>query len=142
MPPAGGSGPFRIPKRTKSPQLGHGLVGVKGSCLARSAQSQCRDRVHSHGPACGEISRRQRHGRKQQRDRRKRQRIARVHAKQQRGASPPEPHGSREAKRKAREASVSASLITIPKMSLACAPMAMRKPISCVRVATAYWMSP
>ena len=38
--------------------------------------------------------------------------------------------------------SVSPSPIIILKMSLACAPMAMRKPISRVRVAMEYWMSP
>ena len=38
--------------------------------------------------------------------------------------------------------SVSPSPIIIRKMSPACAPMAMRRPISCVRVAMEYWMSP
>ena len=38
--------------------------------------------------------------------------------------------------------SISPSPIIMRKMSPACAPMAMRKPISCVRVAIEYWMSP
>ncbi len=54
----------------------------------------------------------------------------------------PEPPRSDEPERHAGQAQLSPSPIIMRKMSPACAPMAMRKPISCVRVAIEYWMSP